>query len=82
MSAGTLMRAARSADFSSTVVSADCSAGATVSVDTVVSAGATVSTGVAFETLAILLLAKTLLTDTITIAAIAANTNFFIIFMF
>jgi hypothetical protein len=26
------------------------------------------------------LLAKTLLTDTITIAAIAANTNFFIIF--
>jgi Ca2+/Na+ antiporter len=46
------------------------------------SAGATVSTGATDETLAILLLANTLLTDTITIAAIAANTNFFIIFYF
>ncbi|MGH2311128.1 hypothetical protein ACQ10P_14935, partial [Enterococcus faecalis] len=46
------------------------------------SAGATVSTGATDETLAILLLANTLLTDTITIAAIDANTNFFIIFYF
>lgn len=48
----------------------------------VVSAGATVSTGAAHDTLAILLEANTLLTDTITNAAIAANTNFFIIVMF
>ena len=46
------------------------------------SAGATVSTGATDQTLAILLLANTLLTDTITMAAIAANTNFFIIFLF
>lgn len=48
----------------------------------VVSAGATVSTGTTVETLAVLLAANTLLTDTITKAAIAANTNFFIIVLF
>ena len=47
-----------------------------------VMAGATVSTGATDDTLAILLLANTLLTETITMAAIAAKTNFFIIFCF
>jgi hypothetical protein len=71
-----------------TEVSTGVSAGAAFSsVEfTVVSAGAsvgaTVSTGATDETLAILLLANTLLTDTITMAAIAANTNFFIVYYF
>ena len=49
---------------------------------TVESAGATVSTGATSELPIILLEAKTLLTETITIAAIAAKTNFFIILSF
>ena len=44
--------------------------------------GATVSTGATSELPIILLEAKTLLTETITIAAIAAKTNFFIILSF
>ena len=44
--------------------------------------GATVSTGATSALLTILLDAKTLLTETITIAAIAANINFFIILSF
>lgn len=53
----------------STVVSAGC-------------VGATVSIGATVETLVILSVAKTLLTETITNAAIAAKTNFFIIVEF
>ena len=66
-----------------TVVSAGCSTGSSAGC----SAGATVSTtvvsvGLAVPRLALVLYANTLLTDTITIAAIAAKTNFFICVVF